>query len=147
MAQPWSVACLLSWLGVTPHDTDLFMSLKSPALKSPHNQHNPQPSTATEGSILIIRMSPPPFRSYSPHSLERRGMNTEHVWPGLACVCYVITHCAQSRGEGHGKGSEYPMSSLLYQCCLPAPLMMTPLTPVSSLTKQIIVPRLASHGH
>ena len=64
----------------------------------------------------------------------------------LACLaCYVITYCAQAvwRGEGHGKGSEYPMSS----ASQPLTISAIDDDTSESLTKQIIVPRLASHGH
>ena len=114
----------VSWLGVTPHDTDLFMSLQSP-----HNRHNPQSE-----SILIIRMSPPPFRSYSPHSLERRGMNTEHVWPEPLCLLCDHPLCSVQR---RGPWERFRVSDVLrlYQCCPQQPWWwhLTPISPTRSL--------------
>ena len=132
-----SVACLLS-AGVTPHDTDLFMSLQ---LTQPTATEN----TATQGGKYFNNSDvPTPFRSYSPHSLERRGMNTG--MSGLLCDHPLCSGQAVWSGEGHGKGSEYPMSSASQPLTISAIDDDTSLCS-ESLTRQIIVPRLASHGH
>ena len=92
------VSCLLVSLRMIP--TFLWVS-------SSHNQQQQKTQPHREGSILIIRMSPPHLDPIRHTHLRGEG------WT-LACLAwYVITHCAQAvwSGEGHGKGSEYPMSS------------------------------------
>ena len=126
-----SVACLLS-AGVTPHDTDLFMSLQ---LTQPTATEN----TATQGGKYFNNSDvPTPFRSYSPHSLERRGMNTG--MSGLLCDHPLCSGSLERRGPWE----RFRVSDVL---SLPAPslsllLMMTPLSALSLSPGRSLFPDL-----
>ena len=105
-----SVACLLS-AGVTPHDTDLFMSLlQLHTTNTTQQQQKTQPHR--EGSILIIPMSPPHLDPIRHTHLRGEGWTLACLaWARLLCDHPLCSAQAVWRGEGHGKGSEYPMSS------------------------------------
>ena len=144
MARPWLLpVCCLSSVSLRMIPTFLWVSQPTQPTATENTKQR-------EGSVLIIPMSPPPFISYSPHSLERRGMNTEHVWPESSVMWSPIVSRAEER---RGPWERFRVSDVLslYHWSLPAPHnylhcywwwhLSLPLT------KQTTVPRLASHGH
>ena len=80
-----------------------------------HNHHNLQPqrtqNRAREGSVLIKLWCPLPHLYRIRHT-HLRGEGWTLSMSGLSrLLCDHPLWAELSRGEGHGKGSEYPMSS------------------------------------